>query len=449
MAGLSASERAMPSFADMIQQGTGYAWLFVPTAILLGALHGLEPGHSKTMMAAFIVAIRGTVKQAVLLGLAATVSHTAVVWAVALGGMYLAQGLDAETSEPWFQLAAAVMIVALAAWMIVRAWQDQRAARAAEAGHGHDHPHPHGHGHGHAYPHDHGHGHRHRHDHPHPHEHGHNHGHGHGHDHDHDHAHAHRHDHPHPHKHDHGHGHAHAHGEETRRVDTGHGVVVLEIFEDGVPPRWRLRTESGAAWTAPDVAVETLRPDGTRQRFAFAARDGFLESLDTIPEPHAFEATLELSHGDHAHTYPLRFAEHAAPAGVTLPAGTGYQDAHEREHGEQIIRRFEGRPVTTWQIILFGLTGGLIPCPAAITVLLICLQLQEIPLGVVMVLAFSIGLAVTLVAIGVVASLGMRHAASRWPGFDTWLRRAPYASGALMILVGLYVGAHALGRIAA
>jgi nickel/cobalt exporter len=66
-----------------------------------------------------------------------------------------------------------------------------------------------------------------------------------------------------------------------------------------------------------------------------------------------------------------------------------------------------------------------------------------------MVLAFSIGLAVTLVAIGVVASLGMRHAASRWPGFDTWLRRAPYASGALMILVGLYVGAHALGRIAA
>jgi ABC-type nickel/cobalt efflux system permease component RcnA len=45
----------------------GNAWLFLPAAILLGALHGLEPGHSKTMMAAFIVAIRGTIGQAVLL----------------------------------------------------------------------------------------------------------------------------------------------------------------------------------------------------------------------------------------------------------------------------------------------------------------------------------------------------------------------------------------------
>ena len=42
------------------------------------------------------------------------------------------------------------------------------------------------------------------------------------------------------------------------------------------------------------------------------------------------------------------------------------------------------------QIVLFGLSGGLIPCPAAITVLLICLQLKEIPLGVFLVLAFSV-----------------------------------------------------------
>lgn len=53
------------------------------------------------MMAAFIVVIRGTVRQAVLLGLAATISHTAVVWAVAVGGLYLLGGaLDAETTEP-------------------------------------------------------------------------------------------------------------------------------------------------------------------------------------------------------------------------------------------------------------------------------------------------------------------------------------------------------------
>ena len=76
----------MTEFSSLLQQGN--AWLFVPSAILLGALHGLEPGHSKTMMAAFIVAIRGTMKQAVLLGLSATISHTAVVWAVAMAGLY-------------------------------------------------------------------------------------------------------------------------------------------------------------------------------------------------------------------------------------------------------------------------------------------------------------------------------------------------------------------------
>ncbi len=67
----------MTEFSTLLQQGN--AWLFVPSAILLGALHGLEPGHSKTMMAAFIVAIRGTLTQAVLLGLSARGGDTPVL----------------------------------------------------------------------------------------------------------------------------------------------------------------------------------------------------------------------------------------------------------------------------------------------------------------------------------------------------------------------------------
>ena len=100
----------MESFQDLIRQGAAHAWLFVPSAILLGALHGLERGHSKTMMAAFIVAIRGTMAQAVLLGLSATVSHTAVVWAVALLGLYFGSRWDPETSEQYLQVASAVLI---------------------------------------------------------------------------------------------------------------------------------------------------------------------------------------------------------------------------------------------------------------------------------------------------------------------------------------------------
>ncbi len=403
----------MPSFADMIQQGSGYAWLFIPSAILLGALHGLEPGHSKTMMAAFIVAVRGTVKQAVLLGIAATISHTIIVWAIGLGGMYLWRGLDPETSEPWFQLVSAVIIIGLALWMLWRTWRDQQEMKRVAGGHSHG---------------SHGHSHDHRHEHGHHHSHA----------------------------HEDGHHHDHGHHDEVRRIDTGHGVLALEIFEDGVPPRWRLRTETGHGWAPQDVMVETIRPDGNQSAFSFVQRDGYLESVSEIPEPHEFKARLVLSHGNHTHDYDVRFTEHAHADGHHHPelqgladGSDGYQDAHERAHARDIQRQFASRPVTTWQIILFGLTGGLIPCPAAITVLLICLQLQEISLALVMVLCFSIGLALTLVTVGVAAALGMRQVSKRWSGFDEIMRKAPYASGALIILVGLYVGIHALQRLAA
>jgi nickel/cobalt exporter len=78
------------------------------------------------MMAAFIVAIRGTLKQAVLLGLAATLSHTAVVWIIAMAGLWFGRGWDANTSEPWFQLISGVMIVAIALWMAWRTWKESQ-----------------------------------------------------------------------------------------------------------------------------------------------------------------------------------------------------------------------------------------------------------------------------------------------------------------------------------
>lgn len=114
----------MTDLSQLLQQSSAHAWLFVPSAILLGALHGLEPGHSKTMMAAFIIAIRGTVLQAVLLGLSATISHTAVVWAVALAGLYFGHELTGERSEAYLQLASAIIILAVAAWMIRRTWRE-------------------------------------------------------------------------------------------------------------------------------------------------------------------------------------------------------------------------------------------------------------------------------------------------------------------------------------
>jgi len=264
----------MTDFSSLLQQGASNAWLFIPSAILLGALHGLEPGHSKTMMAAFIVAVRGTKTQAVLLGLSTTVSHTAVVWVVALGGMYFGRNWTAESSEPYLQVASAVLIIGVALWMLWRAWRDQQAAKA------------------------------------------------------------------HAHRHDHGHDHDHHHEGEDE-----------------------------------------------------------------------------------------------------------YQDAHARMHAEDIRQRFTNREVTTGQIVMFGLTGGLLPCPASITVLLLCLQLKEFTLGAGLVLCFSVGLALTLVFSGVAAAWGVKHAAARWSGFGALAAKAPYISSAVILLVGLYVGYEGLSAL--
>jgi nickel/cobalt exporter len=275
----------MMSFTELVHQGAVHAWLFFPSAVLLGALHGLEPGHAKTMMAAFIVAIRGTVTQAVLLGLSAAISHSLLIWLIAAAGLAYGQQIDPERSEPYFQMGSAVIIAGMALWMF---WRTRRDVHAAAHHHHHHHD---------------------------------------GHDHHHDHDDHHHGDHPH-----------------------GHDHAELEV------------------------------------------------------------------------------------------AGIEFQDAHEREHASEIERRFAGRAVTTGQIVLFGITGGLMPCPAAVTVLLICLQLKQFVLGFALVLAFSLGLAMTMVTVGALAAWSAHHAEKRFTGLGEWMRRAPYFSVVILLLLAGYLG---------
>ncbi len=264
----------MHSFQELLSLGAGNAWLFIPSAVLLGALHGLEPGHSKTMMAAFIIAIRGTVWQAVLLGACAAFSHSLVIWGLAAAGLLWGQQWNAETTEPYFLLVSGILVIGSALWM---AWRTHRDVKAASS-HKHDR-----------------------------------------------------------HEHDHSEAKSHSH--------------------------------------------------------------------------------------DHSELAGLNEAE--------------FVDAHEREHALQIQKRFATREVTTGQIMLFGLTGGLLPCPAALTVLLLCLQLKEFTLGFSMVVCFSLGLAITLVATGSLAAWSVNHATRKFKGFSNFIRRAPYFSSALLVILGL------------
>jgi nickel/cobalt exporter len=197
----------MPDLIHALQNGGMSLWLFIPSAILLGALHGLEPGHSKTMMAAFIIAVRGTVGQAVLLGLSAAISHSLVIWVLAALALQFGNRWDVETVEPYLQIGSAVCILVLAGWMFMRTRREVAAAHAHGHAHGHEHEHEHEHGHGH--------------------------GHGHGHD-------------------------------ESVWVSTGHGSARLSIYEKDVPPVFRIAFE-GEKSAAGSVTLETVRGGGARE----------------------------------------------------------------------------------------------------------------------------------------------------------------------------------------
>ena len=239
----------MPDLSQIIQTGAVQPWFYLPVALILGALHALEPGHAKSLMAAYIISIRGTPRQAALLGLSAAVGHTIVVWLLAIAALLLGQNLIAEQAEPWLTLLSEVLVILLAVRMFFRL-------------RGHNHHHDHGH---------------HHHDHPHdP-------------------------DHP-------------------------------------------------------------------------------------LPKPGA----------------------------------------------------------TASDIVWFGFTGGLLPCPAAIAVLLICIQLKQLTLGVVMVAAFSVGLALTLVGIGMAASLASKKAATTWPWLDRTAQKLPYLSAGIVMILGLVMTAFGL-----
>lgn len=129
-------------------------------------------------------------------------------------------------------------------------------------------------------------------------------------------------DHHHGHDHGHNHGHSHAedasHDDEIQLIETSTGVVALSIFEEGIPPVFRIKAiEGNIELPSYGITATTIRPDGSEQVFAFSQKGGFLESTTDIPEPHGFQVKISLPDGE----YTVDFAEHE----------------HEHEHGEHDV----------------------------------------------------------------------------------------------------------------
>lgn len=229
-------------------------------AVFLGAAHALEPGHGKTLVAAYLVGARGTVANAVFLGAVVTFTHTFSVILLGLVTLFASRYVLPEQIFPWLGTGSGLLVAGLGVWLYTR------SIRGEEHAHVHAHPHPHD------------------------------------------------------------------------------------------EPRFG---EHGAA-------------------------------------PH---------HGGHSHAVP--------------------------------------RKVTLGGLLTLGISGGLVPCPGALVILLLAVALHRIALGLALVVLFSVGLAAVLIGLGVLM-VRARPLVERLSSEGRVLRTLPVVSAALVTLVGLAMAARSL-----
>jgi nickel/cobalt transporter (NicO) family protein len=276
----------------------GMILIAIVVAFALGAAHALTPGHGKTIVAAYLVGSRGTLKHAMFLGAMVTFTHTVSVFLLGLATLFLFQYVMPEKITQVLGAISGLSIVAIGAWMMYQRIRGIRPAPIQAHHHHHDHDHAHDHHH---------------------------------HDHDHHHAHVH-HDHDHHHHHEDEHVHS-------------HGSVVH-------------------------------------------------------------------SHGPGGHV-------------------------HSHDIPDQI----------SWgSLIALGASGGLVPCESALVLLLSAIALGRAGLGLILLVAFSLGLAIVLMGIGVLV-LYAKHLlpqsddAHRHPAFR-WI---PVASAGIVVFLGLIMTGVSLG----
>jgi nickel/cobalt exporter len=267
---LQANQQATPrnAFTELVsapQLSLGLVVFAAAVAAGLGAFHALEPGHGKTVVAAYLVGSRGTAWHALILGLIVTGTHTAGVYGLGAVTLLASHYIVPERLYPWLGVLSGVAICALGCSLLLR-------RRTAPAPHGHDQRHDHGH--------------------------------------------------PHP-----------------------------------LPP----------------------------------------EHAHHHPQPH----------GAHAHPHP----------------------------SATVSRR---------DLMVLGVTGGIVPCPAALVVLLSAIALGRVGFGLLLIMAFSVGLAAVLVAIGILMVYAQRFMA-RFHGDGALLTRwLPLTSAAMITLFGVVIAVQAL-----
>ncbi len=150
------------SLLRVLHQQSLTPWMIVAAigvAFALGAAHALTPGHGKTIVAAYLVGSRGTLKHAAFLGAMVTFTHTVSVFLLGMATLFLFQYVVPETVTRVLGAISGISIVVIGAWML---WKRARRTTHTHShgthSHTHDHAHDHAHHHDHDHPHDHSHG---------------------------------------------------------------------------------------------------------------------------------------------------------------------------------------------------------------------------------------------------------------------------------------------------
>ena len=263
-------------FTELIStQGRLSLWVLLSAALIaagLGALHALEPGHGKTMVAAYLVGSRGTAKHAVLLGIVVTAAHTAGVYLLGAATLYASRYVVPEQLYPWLGGISGLSVAGLGIFMFLRHVTGETGEHLHVAGERHSH-------------------------------------------------------------------------------------WFLSIFKQGTP---------------------------------LQLRNSSVISADSRP----VERALSLR-----------------------------------------------------ELCMLGITGGIVPCPAALVVLLSAFSLHRIGFGLFLITAFSCGLAAVLVTVGIVMVYAKRVVSSRVAASSATLRYLPLLSSAFMVVLGVGITASAIAAV--
>src|ERR1700722_5802636 len=130
-------------FTELIStQGKLSFWVLFSAALIaagLGALHALEPGHGKTIVAAYLAGSRGTARHAVLLGIVVTAAHTAGVYLLGALTLYASRYIVPEQLYPWLGAISGLSVAGLGIFIFLRHWTGETGEHSHAPGEQHSH----------------------------------------------------------------------------------------------------------------------------------------------------------------------------------------------------------------------------------------------------------------------------------------------------------------------